>query len=122
MLYLALEDGDRRLQDRCQHLLGRDVAIPEALHVLTRLADPRRLLDTLRVPRRAPPSAPRHRRHPDPHPPPAPANVQQYDHEYRVFALLKQVADEHGIALLVVHTRARWPRLTSSRRCPAPTA
>ena len=29
VLYLALEDGDRRLQARCRHLLARGEAIPE---------------------------------------------------------------------------------------------
>lgn len=104
VLYLALEDGHRRLQDRCRHLLGRGEPIPPRLHVLTRLAEPRRLLDTLRAFLQAHPrtrlvvidTLARAR-------PPAPANVQQYDHEYRVVASLKQLADEYGVALLVVH-------------------
>ena len=34
VLYLALEDGDRRLQDRCRTLLGED-AIPKGFEYLT---------------------------------------------------------------------------------------
>jgi len=36
VLYLALEDGDRRLQDRCRRLLD-GAAIPERLDYLTRV-------------------------------------------------------------------------------------
>lgn len=35
VLYLALEDGDRRLQDRCRRLLGRE-RIPAGFHYMTR--------------------------------------------------------------------------------------
>ena len=35
VLYLALEDGDRRLQDRCRTLLGEGVPIPAAFEYLT---------------------------------------------------------------------------------------
>ncbi len=104
VLLLALEDSDRRLQDRCRHLLGAGQPIPERLHRLTRLAQPRRLLDTLRAFLNGHPGArlviidtlAKAR-------PPAPPGVQQYDHEYAVAAALKQVVDAYSVALLVVH-------------------
>ena len=37
VLYLALEDGDRRMQDRCRSLLGPGEHIPAPFHYLTRL-------------------------------------------------------------------------------------
>lgn len=45
VLYLGLEDGDRRLQDRCRTLLG-DAPIPEAFHYMTKIL-PGRVLDTI---------------------------------------------------------------------------
>jgi DnaB-like helicase N terminal domain/AAA domain len=37
VLYLALEDGDRRMQDRCRQLLGPGEMIPPGLEYLTRV-------------------------------------------------------------------------------------
>ncbi len=80
-------------------------AVPDVeAYGLTRLADPRRLLDTLRAFLTAQPGTrlvvidtlARAR-------PPSPAGTPQYDHEYRVVASLKAIADEYGVALLVVH-------------------
>src|SRR5512132_2751670 len=45
VLYAALEDGDRRLQDRCRRLLGTEPIPPECQY-LTRL-EPGRAADTI---------------------------------------------------------------------------
>lgn len=106
VLYLALEDGERRLQGRCRTLLGEGVAIPDALHVATRLPegvsvlaliaewldayrddDPLVLLDTLG--KVMPPAAP---------------GESAYARDYRIGGQLKRLTDDHpGATLLVVH-------------------
>jgi hypothetical protein len=103
-LYLALEDGDRRLQDRCRKLQRGD-PIPRELDYLTVLkgaaidtvtdwldrqpADPPPLviLDTLA--KVMPPTLP---------------GETFYGRDYRVGAALKRLADDHpGMTLLVNH-------------------
>ena len=103
-LYLALEDGERRLQSRARKLLG-DEPIPGLFHYatdtgltpITRVIgawleeygdrDPLVMLDTLG---RVMPSAR--------------AGESAYERDYRIGADLKRLTDEHpGATLLVVH-------------------
>lgn len=105
VLYLGLEDSDRRLQTRAERLLGNLTDLPEAFDYLTAIRSPGDLLPTLdawltlhardarlvivdtlgRVM------------------PQAPAGSSTYLHEYRVAAALKEMADRHEVALVVVH-------------------
>lgn len=105
-LYLALEDSERRLQDRARHLLDSD-PIPDAFDYVTALPRPEAFLETLRAYcarytdarlivvdtlARVRPAQPRHK--------------GAYDWDYAVGAALKKVADAFGIALVAVtHTR-----------------
>jgi len=104
VLYLALEDGDRRLQSRCRHLLAEDEPIPERFryilavppgHVLSVIADALAkypdtgliVLDTLgRIM-------------------PLPLQGETtYQRDYRVAVALKRFADDHpGLAIVVIH-------------------
>lgn len=103
-LYLALEDGDRRLQERCRRLLGPDTPIPHEMDYMTRLIggavptidqwldatgdqNPVVLLDTLgKVLGSAGPGR------------------SQYDHEYTVMGRLKEQVDTRpGSSLIVLH-------------------
>lgn len=104
VLYLALEDGDRRMQDRCRALLGDREHIPALFHYVTRL-QPGMLLPTLDA---------WMRRHPDTAMivvdtlgrvmPPALAGESAYQRDYRVGAALKQRADSApGLAVVVLH-------------------
>ena len=105
VLYLALEDGDRRLQQRCRVLLAEDEPIPDRLDYLTRIepgaalstvrawldaeqrTDPLILLDTLGKVM-----------------PPVAAGQGAYGHEYRVASALKRIADDYpGCSLVVLH-------------------
>lgn len=103
-LYLALEDGDRRMQDRCRALLGDGEPIPALFHYLTAIP-PGRVLDLLRA-------------FLDQHPdtalvvidtlgkvmPPAQVGESAYQRDYRVGGALKRIADTHpGLALVVLH-------------------
>lgn len=104
VLYLALEDGDRRLQDRARKLLEGD-PIPEAFEYLTRV-EPGRLLDTLSA---------WLDRYPGAEPfvvldtlgkvmPPTLVGESSYQRDYRIGSALKRIVDEHpGSALLVNH-------------------
>lgn len=103
-LYLALEDGDRRLQERCRSLLEGD-PIPANFTYMTRIipgtvvqtinawldsradCSPLVILDTLG--KVMPPSMP---------------GESAYARDYRVGSALKRAADDHqGTALLVLH-------------------
>jgi hypothetical protein len=104
VLYLALEDGDRRLQDRCRKL--RDGApIPAGFEYLTTIEPSR--IDTI---------ASWLHRHPSGPPPlvvldtlgkvmpPALLGESSYQRDYRIGTALKRLADEHpGMTLLVNH-------------------
>lgn len=103
-LYLALEDGDRRMQDRCRQLLGDGEPIPPLFHYMTVVpagqvlavisAFLRRtsgtalvVLDTLGKVM-----------------PPAMAGESAYQRDYRIGTALKRIADEHpGLSLVVIH-------------------
>lgn len=103
VLYLALEDSDRRLQDRCRKLLYPGEVIPESFHYVTRVA-PGEVVDTIRAWLRT-------------HPgglvfldtlgvvlPPATAGESSYQRDYRIGSELKALVDEYpGAALVVVH-------------------
>lgn len=103
VLLLALEDGDRRMQDRCRRLLGM-FPIPKRLNYLTAVAtgqavptveawldqadDPGLvIIDTLG--RVMPPALP---------------GESAYQRDYRVGARLKRIADDRpGLSLIVNH-------------------
>lgn len=105
VLLLALEDGDRRLQERARQILGDGVPLPQQLDYLTCI-DPRLLtatvsewlqihghhnpvliLDTLGKVK-----------------PPASSGESAYQHDYRVGSGLKSITDDHpGSSLIVVH-------------------
>jgi hypothetical protein len=102
VLYAALEDGDRRLQDRCRRLLGTD-PIPPEFQYLTRLEpgraadtiaawiqfrdEPLVILDTLG--RVMPPALP---------------GESNYQRDYRIGSALKRIVDDRpGMTLLVIH-------------------
>jgi hypothetical protein len=103
-LYLALEDGDRRMQDRCRRLLATG-PIPAAFHYLTR-AEPGRVIDTV--------AAWLQRQH-DAAPlvildtlgkvmPPAQAGESAYQRDYRIGGWLRQLADSQpGMTMLTNH-------------------
>jgi hypothetical protein len=102
-LYLALEDSDRRLQDRCRKLLGGD-PIPPEFEYLVRVEGP--VIDTITT---------WLDRHHDVPPlvildtlgkvmPPAMQGESSYGRDYRVGTTLKRIADQHpGMTLLVNH-------------------
>jgi AAA domain len=104
VLYLALEDGDRRMQDRCRTLLCGD-RIPPAFDYLTRV-EPGRVIDTI---------AAWLKRHPGAAPlvildtlgkvmPPAVNGESAYQRDYRIGSALKVIAEsEPGAAVLVNH-------------------
>jgi hypothetical protein len=106
VLLLALEDGDRRLQDRCRTLLGPGLPIPEGLDYLTTLQPlsvlatigawmdrqpahtaPLVILDTLGKVM-----------------PPALVGESVYQRDYRVGGALKRLTDQRpGAALVINH-------------------
>src|SRR5512132_3341506 len=104
VLYAALEDGDRRLQERCRRLLADD-PIPPEFQYLTRI-EPGRIGDTI--------AAWMHW-HQEPPPlvildtlgkvlPPALPSETTYQRDYRVGSALKRIVDTSpGATLLVNH-------------------
>jgi hypothetical protein len=104
VLYLALEDGDRRMQDRCRKLLDGG-PIPSGFQYMTRV-DRGRVLDTARE---------WLGQYPDGRPvllldtlgkvmPPAAYGESPYDRDYRVGNALKALADEvEGASVIVNH-------------------
>lgn len=104
VLNLALEDGDRRMQSRCQQILGPDVAIPNPYHYVTSVPPGQVMavieaflvinpetsmvvLDTLGKVM-----------------PDARAGESAYARDYRIGGDLKRIADRHpGLALVVIH-------------------
>ncbi|MQA78095.1 MAG: AAA family ATPase [Streptosporangiales bacterium] len=104
VFYAALEDGDRRMQDRCRRLLDRE-PIPERLDYMTQVMPgnvvatlaawlgmhgaerPLVILDTLGKVM-----------------PPALQGETTYSRDYRIGSTLKRLADDHpGACLLVNH-------------------
>jgi hypothetical protein len=104
VLYLALEDGDRRIQDRCRTLL-RGAPIPPDFEYLTTV-EPSRILDAITA---------WLARHDGRSPlvvldtlgkvmPPALLGESSYLRDYRIGTALKRIADQHpGMTLLVNH-------------------
>jgi hypothetical protein len=102
--YLALEDGDRRLQDRCRKLLEGD-AIPEGFEYILRV-EPHLVIPTLEA---------WLDRHGDERPlvmldtlgkvmPPALPGETTYGRDYRVGSALHDLCDDHpGASLLINH-------------------
>lgn len=107
VLYLALEDGDRRLQERCRMLLADD-PIPEAFEYVT-VVDPGRVLATI--------SAWLELQLPPPPlvildtlgrvMPPALMGESSYQRDYRIGAAIKRLADDHPGAGVVVNHHDR---------------
>lgn len=105
VLYLALEDGFRRLQGRARHLLGEGVPIPSNIHYLTKV-HPQDVLPTIDAWLAI---------HGDRAPmvivdtlgkimPPALPGEGAYQRDYRVGSRFKAVADEYpGVSLIVIH-------------------
>lgn len=104
VFYLALEDGDRRMQDRCRALLGPGEAIPELFSYKTRIT-PGMAQPTIRA-------------WLDLHPdtalvvldtlgkvmPPAAMGESAYQRDYRAGSELKAIADAHpGLAVVILH-------------------
>jgi hypothetical protein len=103
VFYLALDDGDRRLQDRCRKLLRGD-PIPREFEYLIRVEGP--VIDTI--------AAWLDRQHDVPPlvildtlgkvMPPAEHGETSYGRDYRVGTTLKRLADQHpGMTLLTNH-------------------
>jgi hypothetical protein len=104
VLYLALEDGDRRMQSRCRILL-EDGPIPAAFDYLTRV-ESGHVIETITA---------WLARHPGAAPfvildtlgkvmPPASAGESAYQRDYRIASALKHLADsEPGSSVLVNH-------------------
>ncbi len=104
VLYLALEDGDRRLQDRCRQLLADREPIPDRLRYILAVP-PGEVLAVIR-----------HAlgRHPDTRlivvdtlgrimPLPLQGETT-YQRDYRVAVALKRIADEQpGLTIVVIH-------------------
>ncbi|MFJ1995718.1 AAA family ATPase [Streptomyces asiaticus] len=103
VLYLALEDGDRRMQDRCRTILG-DEQIPDLFHYMTDI-QPGFVVKTIQA---------FLRRYPDTAlviidtlgkvMPPSMPGESAYQRDYRVAGALKRVADAHpGLAISALH-------------------
>jgi AAA domain len=104
VLYLALEDGDRRMQERCRLLLSDGSSIPPMFHYKTRII-PNTVVVTIGA---------FLRRHPDTQfvvidtlgkvMPPAMQGESAYQRDYRVGGSIKRIADDHpGLAVVVLH-------------------
>jgi AAA domain/Transcriptional regulator, AbiEi antitoxin len=102
VLYLALEDGDRRLQDRCRRLLA-DGPIPSEFEYRTQV-EPGRVADTIAAWVHWRPEALVILDTLGRVMPPALLGESSYQRDYRVGTALKRIVDEHsGMTLLVNH-------------------
>lgn len=104
VFYLALEDGDRRMQDRCRKLLSERGAIPALFHYQTQIK-PGSVVATIEA---------FLSRYPDTAlvvvdtlgkvMPSSSRNETAYERDYRVAGTLKRIADTHpGLSVLAVH-------------------
>jgi len=103
VLYLALEDGDRRMQARARHLLEGE-PIPGHFHYLTKVL-PTDLFAVIQAWMEIQPDTAMvvvdtlGKVKPEARP-----MESAYQHDYRVGATLKELADDHpGLAVVVVH-------------------
>lgn len=106
VLYLALEDGFRRLQDRGRALLGPGESLPEKLDYIIRFEPGETVTETI---------AAWIAQHKGENPlviidtlgrvkPSARPGVSAYEHDYAVIGALKQLVDnEPGSAMILVH-------------------
>jgi predicted ATP-dependent serine protease len=103
-LYLALEDSDARMQDRCRSLVGEDQRLPKLFNYKTKI-QPGLILETVRA---------FLAKYPETRlvvidtlgkvMPPAIGNETTYQRDYRVGGALKRIADDYpGLALVVNH-------------------
>ena len=106
VLYCALEDTPRRLQDRLDKVLGPEAA-PGGLHIVTMLPQMPQAIELLDEWLTEHPAARllivdvlgKVR-------PPAGPQVDRYELDYKVIGALKALADRHAVAVLVsTHTR-----------------
>lgn len=104
MFYLALEDGDRRMQARTREILGDGEPVPELFHYITKI-EPGQVFATIEAFLTI---------HPDTAlvvldtlgkvMPDARMGESSYQRDYRIGGWLKRVADGHqGLAVVVVH-------------------
>ena len=104
VLYLALEDGDRRMQDRCRQLLGGQDTIPELFTYVTKV-QPGKAGATIKA---------YLERYPDTAlvvidtlgkvMPQAAPGESSYQRDYRVGGGIKEIADSYpGLAVVVLH-------------------
>lgn len=104
VFYLALEDGDRRMQSRCRIILGPDAEIPPLYHYVTTVP-PGQVVRVMEA---------WLRRHPDTAMivldtlgkvlPPAAHGETSYSRDYRVGDSLRRITSAHpGLSLVVVH-------------------
>jgi hypothetical protein len=104
VLYLALEDGDRRMQDRCRALLGDGAKIPALFHYMTKLPSGGVVATIDAFLRRYPDTALVVIDTLGKVMPPAAQGESAYQRDYRVGGSLKRIADDHpGLALVVLH-------------------
>jgi RecA-family ATPase len=129
VLYAALEDGDRRLQDRCRRLLAGSGSIPPEFKYLTKI-EPGRAADTI--------AAWLHWHPGDPAPlvildtlgkvmPPALPGESNYQRDYQVGSSIKRIVDQRpGMTLQVIHHDRKagadtsWTPSTPRKDWPAP--
>ncbi|GAA4664068.1 AAA family ATPase [Amycolatopsis dongchuanensis] len=104
VFYLALEDGDRRMQARARKILGDSEPIPELFHYITKI-EPGQVFATIEAFLTI---------HPDTAlvvldtlgkvMPNAGMGESPYQRDYRIGSRLKQITDGHqGLAIVVVH-------------------
>lgn len=103
VLYLALEDGDRRMQSRCRTLLG-DTPIPDLFHYVTQVK-PGQLIELIGA---------WIKEYPDTGMvvidtlgkvmPPSNPGESSYQRDYRVMSEIKNISDSNpGLAIIVTH-------------------
>lgn len=104
VLYLALEDGDRRLQSRCRHLLAESEPIPERFRYILAVPPGQVLAVITDALSRHPDTAlivldTLGRIMPLPY-----QGETTYQRDYRVAVALKRIADDHpGLTIIVIH-------------------
>jgi hypothetical protein len=110
VLYCALEDTPRRLQDRLLRVLAGDEPAPGALHITTVLGRGSEAIDYL---------SEWLADHPDARlviidvlakiRPPSDARKPLYETDYQAMSAFKSLADHHGVAIVRVHHTRKSP-------------